>query len=137
MAHDNLLTCPDFNETFKIHTNASKFQLGAVISHKGKSIAFYGRKLTDSQKRYTVTEKKLPNIAETLKEFRTILLGKKILIYTDHTNLTCKISNTNIVLRWGLIIEEYVPDIEYIKGEKNIFANDLSRIPFNGYEETT
>ena len=49
VAHDNLLTCPDFNETFKIHTNASKFQLGAVISHKGKLIAFYSGKLTDDQ----------------------------------------------------------------------------------------
>ena len=66
-ACDNLLTYPYFNETFKIHTDARKFQLGAVISHKGKSIAFYSRKLTNPQKRYTVTEKKQPNIAETLK----------------------------------------------------------------------
>ena len=35
MAHNTLLTYPDFNETFKIHTNASAFQLGAVISQKG------------------------------------------------------------------------------------------------------
>ena len=32
VARDTLLTHPDFNETFKIHTNASAFQLGAVIS---------------------------------------------------------------------------------------------------------
>ena len=31
MAHDTLLTYPDFNETFKTHTDASAFQLGAVI----------------------------------------------------------------------------------------------------------
>ena len=37
---DNLLTCPDFNETFKIHADASAFQLGAVIRQKGKTIAF-------------------------------------------------------------------------------------------------
>ena len=33
--HDTLLTYPGFNETFKIHTDASAFQLGAVISQKG------------------------------------------------------------------------------------------------------
>ena len=46
VACDTLLTYPDFNETFKIHTNASAFQLGAVISQKVKPIAFYSIKLT-------------------------------------------------------------------------------------------
>ena len=55
VACDTLLTYPDFNETFKIHTDVSAFQLGAVIRHKGKPIASYSRKLTYSQKRYTVT----------------------------------------------------------------------------------
>ena len=50
MAHDNLLTYPDFNETFKIHTNASTFQLGAVISQNGKPIAFYSRKITGAKR---------------------------------------------------------------------------------------
>ena len=62
MAHDTLLTYTDFNETFKIHTNASAFQLGPVISQKGKTIAFYSRKLTDYQKWYTLTEGKLLRI---------------------------------------------------------------------------
>ena len=53
--HNTLLAYPDFNETFKIHTNASRLQLGAVIGHKVKPIDFYIRKLTDSQKRYTAT----------------------------------------------------------------------------------
>ena len=35
-----LLTYPDFNETFKMHTDASAFQFGAVISQKGKPIFF-------------------------------------------------------------------------------------------------
>ena len=53
--HNNLLAYPYFNEEFKIHTYARYFQLGAVISHKLKPIALYSRKLTGSQKRYTVT----------------------------------------------------------------------------------
>ena len=32
VARDTLLTYPDFNENFKTHTDASAFQLGAVIS---------------------------------------------------------------------------------------------------------
>ena len=41
VARDHLLTYLDFTETFKIHTNASGFQIGAVIINKGKPITFY------------------------------------------------------------------------------------------------
>ena len=98
----------------KIHTNSRAFQLGAVIIQKGNHIAFYSRKLTDAQKWYTVTEREILSILETIKEFRTILLGHKLQIYTDHKNLTCKNFNTDRVLRWILILEKYGPDIEYI-----------------------
>jgi RNase H-like domain found in reverse transcriptase len=35
------LAYPDFNDEFVIHMDASHTQLGAVISQKGKPIAFY------------------------------------------------------------------------------------------------
>ena len=35
-----LLAYPDFNAPFEIRTDASRFQLGAVISQKGKPITF-------------------------------------------------------------------------------------------------
>ena len=84
LSRNTLLTYPDFNETFKIHTDASTFQLGAVISQKGKPIAFYSREITGYQKRCTVTERKILIIVETLGEFRTTLLGKNLIIYNDH-----------------------------------------------------
>ena len=110
-AHNNLWTYPYFNESFKIHTDGSAFQLGAVISQVGKPIAFYSRKLTNDQQRYTLTEGEIISIIETLKDFRTILLGQKLWIHTDHKKITCNFFNTGIVLRWRLIIEEYGPGI--------------------------
>ena len=54
-ARNNLLAYPDFNEEPKVHTNASDLQLGVVTIQKVKPIAFYGRRITDPQKRYKVT----------------------------------------------------------------------------------
>ena len=65
------------------------------------------------------------SIVETLKEFRTILLGQKLRIYTDHKNLTNKLFNTDRVLIWRLILEEYGPDIEYTKGKKKILRRTI------------
>ena len=79
---------PDFNAPFEIHTDASKLQLGAVIYQKGKPIALYSRKMNSAQQNYTTTEKELLSIVETLKEFRNILLGHQITVYTHHKNRT-------------------------------------------------
>ena len=45
--------------------------------------------------------------------------------------------NTDSVLRWRLILEEYGPHKEYIKGEKNILVESPSRLTLNGNQETT
>ena len=129
-----MLAFPDFSKPFVIHTDASHTQLGAVISQDDKPIAFYSRKLNDAQTRYTTTERELLSIVETLKEFRNILLGYPIVVYTDHKNLTCANFNTERVMRWRLILEEYGPELRYIKGEKNIVADALSRLAL---DETT
>ena len=50
MTRGNLLTYPDFNENFKIHTDAENFKLGAVILQKGKPIALYSTQRTLSKK---------------------------------------------------------------------------------------
>ena len=33
--------------------------------------------------------------------------------------------NTERVMRWRLILEEFGPELKYIKGENNVVANDL------------
>ena len=65
---------------------------------------------------------------ETLKEFRNILLGYQITVYTDHKNLTYNFFNTERVMRWRLILEEFGPELKYIKGENNVVADALSRL---------
>ena len=90
ISKETMLNYPNFSKVFEIHTDASDKQLGAVIAQEGKPIAFYSRRLTSAQEKYTTTERELLVIVETLKEFRNILLGQKITVHTDHQNLTYK-----------------------------------------------
>ena len=71
-----------------------------------------------------------------MKGFCTVLLGQQLKIYTDHKNLTCKTFNTDRVLRWKLILEKYIPDMEYIPGVNNIAVDALSILPANMNQET-
>jgi hypothetical protein len=63
---------------------------------------------------------------KTLKAFQNILLGQKIKVHTDHENLTYKNFNSDRVMRLRLHIEEYSPDLQYIKGTHNVVADTLS-----------
>ncbi len=90
MSRETLLAYPQFDQPFIIHTDASHTQLGSVISQNDKPIAFCSRKMSPTQTRYTTTERELLAILETLKEFKNILLGQKIIIFTDHQNLIAK-----------------------------------------------
>ena len=129
LSKEAILAFPDFAKEFVIYTDASLRQLGGVITQDGKPLAFYSRKLNDAQTRYTTTERELLSIVETLKEFRNILLGHKIVVYTDHKNLIYDNLQTDRVLRWRLLLEEFGADIRYIKGEQNKVADILSRYP--------
>ena len=128
LSQHTILQYPDFSKPFEIHTDASKTQLGAVISQNNKPIAFYSRKLNPAQVNYTTQERELLSIVETLKEFRNILLGQEIIVYTDHKNLTTKNFTSERVMRWRLLLEEYGPTLTHIPGKKNIVADALSRL---------
>jgi len=132
VSREVMLAYPNFNQPFEIYTDASNKQLGSVITQNNRPIAFYSKKLSKHQQKYTVTDLELLSIVMTLKEFRSILLGQDIIIYTDHKNLESDLAHltSQMGLRWRLLIEEYGIKIIYIKGEKNNAADALSRLNF-------
>jgi hypothetical protein len=87
IAKDIVLAFPDYSKVFEIYTDASSKQLGAVITQDNRPIAFFSRKLSDAQRKYSVTKIELLAIVKTLKEFKGMLWGQNIKVFTDHKNL--------------------------------------------------
>jgi hypothetical protein len=70
---------------------------------------------------------------ETCKEYKNILLGYPIIVFTDHKNNTfngLKANASDHVLLWLLLLEEYGVTFDCLPGKKNVdtVADALSRL---------
>ena len=120
VTQETSLALPDYSKPFQIYTDASDYQLGGVIQQYGRPLAFFSRKLSTAQKSYTTEEKELLGIVETLKEFKGMLLGYDITVFTDHQNLvhetTLKASDR--VMRWKHLLEKFGIKTVHVKSQK-------------------
>ena len=123
---ETMLAYPQFGKPFHVYADASDTQLGGVIMQENKPLAFYTRKLNHAQSKYTTGEKELLSLVETLKSFENILMGQNLTVHTDHLNLLYKKLASARLIRWRMLLEEFGPTVEHIKGEKNVVADALS-----------
>ncbi len=123
----------DYSKVFKIYTDASSKQLGAVITQDNRLIAFFNWKLSDTQHKYSITKIELLAIVETLKEFKGMLWGQNIKVFTDHANLMRDALGLTLdqLYQWRLLLEEYGPKIIYIKGIPNTVADAVSWLEYD------
>ncbi len=128
-----MLAYPDYSKVFEIYTDASSKQLGAVITQGNRPITFFSWKLSNMQRKYSVTKIELLAIVDTLKEFKGMLWGQKIKVFTDYANLMKDALGLTLdcVYRWRLLLEEYGPEIVYIKGIHNTIADAVSWLEYD------
>jgi hypothetical protein len=127
ITNETVLAYPDFLKPFEIYMDASATQLGAMIAQDNRPIAFFSRKLSETQQKYSVTEIELLAIVETLKEFDGLLWGQDMKVFTDHKNLTRDALGltSDRVYHWQLLLEEYAPKIIYIKRIHNTVVDAI------------
>jgi hypothetical protein len=87
MAAEVLCAYPNHNKLFKIYTDASNYQLGACIMQDNCTVTYYSRTLNSAQRNYATIDKELLYVVAALREFRSILLGAELHIYTAHKNI--------------------------------------------------
>jgi hypothetical protein len=134
-----VLSAPDWSQPFILHTDASKFGLGAVLAQtidgEEKVIAYASKSLNKAQQNYTTSDRECLAIIWGIRHFRAHLLGRKFDLYTDHSALqfinTMKLNRdlSGRLARYQMFLQEYEFEPHYRKGEANANADALSRDP--------
>ena len=119
-----------------IETDASDDAVGSALfqPHDGRlhPVAYFSRKLTPTQRRYSAQERELLAIVLTLQHWKHWLEGAEITVLTDHESLKTlrtKSEPTLRLLRFLDQIENYSVRIHYRPGKANYLADYLSRPP--------
>ncbi|KAM9992206.1 hypothetical protein ACTFIZ_012857 [Dictyostelium cf. discoideum] len=126
------------NGSFHLYCDVSDKALSGVLYQiqcdKFKVIWFHSRKLSDTQKRYSIGDREFLSIIDSLKKFQHLLIGKKVTIYTDHQNLTYIINKSNDKPfkkrqdNYMKYIKEFDYELRHISGKKNGITDFLSQI---------
>jgi len=83
MTEAPVLGLPNFEETFVVETDASGQGMGIVLSQGGHPICCYSRKFCPKFLTASTYVRELCAITSAVKKWRTYLLGRKFLIYTN------------------------------------------------------
>jgi transposase InsO family protein len=131
-----ILAVPNDSDQFILDTDASNWAIGAVLSQiQGggeKVIAYASRKLSRSEANYCVTRRELLAIVYFVKYFRHYLLGRPIVIRTDHAALQWLRRTPEVVgqqARWIATLEEYDYVVQHRPGARHANADAMSRLP--------
>ena len=131
-----ILTSPDFHKDFKLMTDASDLGVGAVLMQETegieKPIAYFSKKLTGGQLKYSTIEKELLSLILALKHFETYVNAgpSPLKVFSDHNPLKYinKFKNKNKrLMNWSLLLQDFNITIEHVKGKDNVIAAYLSR----------
>ncbi|KAG7588812.1 hypothetical protein ISN44_As07g011330 [Arabidopsis suecica] len=87
--------------------------------------------MDEAQVKYATTEKELLAVVFAFENFRSYLVGSKVIVYTDHAAMRHSYAKKEIkprLLRWILLLQEFDMEIVDKKGIENGVADHLSRM---------
>ena len=139
-----LLRFPDFTKTFYVQTDASGLGIGATLmqyfadANKPNKmdphpLGYMSKTLNKHQKLYSPTELEGLAIIAALDHWRVYVLGHRVIVTTDHAALVSLLTKRDLpnarIQRWMLKLQEYNPEMLYVKGKINAGPDALSRAP--------
>lgn len=138
LANATCLVHPKYNAPIRLVSDASNFAVGAVLEQFSDSncwepLAFFSKKLSPAQTKYSAYDRELTAIYEAVKYFRSLVEGRDFSIITDHKPLTeafNKSSDSAGPRRINQLsfISQFSTKILHVPGSENTVADSLSRI---------
>lgn len=95
-------------------------------------VAYYSRKLSPTQRRYSAQERELLGLLLALQHWKHWVQGTEVTVVTDHESLKglgTKTDHPPRIMRFLDAIEHYGVRIVYRPGKANVLADYLSRPP--------
>jgi len=130
--HAEWLEHPDPDAQLVLRTDASRRGIaGALLQvhmdgHVGP-IAFFSRKLSLAETKYSTIEQEALAIVWSLNKCRPFI-DYCIIVVTDHSNLQfMRVSQNSRVQRWSLVLNEFDAVIVHRPGHTNFLADYMSR----------
>ena len=116
-----------------LHTDASDYGVGGylfqLVDNKERPVAFVSKSLTATQLRWPVIQKEAYAIFASMQDLMHLLRDRTFVLRTDHKNLLYISESSNpMIIRWYMAIQELDYTKQYLKGESNVVADDMSRL---------
>lgn len=137
LVNATLLAHPDPTAELMLVCDASEIAIGSVLQQKVEGIiqplAFFSKKLSSAQRKYSPFDRELLAIYEAVKHFRFMVELKPFTIWTDHKPIVAAFRKTSDKcsprqFRHFDFVSQFTTDVRHISGEDNIVADALSRI---------
>lgn len=129
-----VMSCPDYSKPFIIQCDASNEGVGAVLCQKSgdseQAVAYLSRKLTDTEKRYSTSERELLSVVYAIEKFRPYIDGLHFEVVTDHSALKWlhKMKDPHGRLgRWAMKLQQFSFDVIHRPGKSHTVPDALSR----------
>ena len=144
LANATLLSHPHPTAPLAIMSDASEIAVGAVLQQRVENewhpIAYFSRKLTPPETRYSTFDRELLAVYLSIRHFRHMVEGREFSVLTDHKPLTRALSSRGTQhsprqVRHLDFISQFTSDIQHVKGAHNPVADALSRIEINALDQ--
>nr|GEY10659.1 reverse transcriptase domain-containing protein [Tanacetum cinerariifolium] len=127
-----ILIAPDWDMSFELMCDASDFAIGAVLGkcqEKHFRLIHYASKtMTEVESNYTTTKKEMLAVVYTFEKFQSYLIMNKSIMYTDHFALKYLFAKKDCkarLLRWVLLLQEFIFKVIDTKGAENLATDHL------------
>ncbi|GJY70302.1 DNA-directed DNA polymerase [Tanacetum coccineum] len=137
-----VIIAPNWDLDFELMCDASDYAVGAVlgqqIEKKFRPIYYAIKTMNNAQEHYTTAKNELLSVVYTFDKFRSYLIMSKTVVYTDHPALKYLFSKKDAkprLIRWVLLLQEFIIKIKNKKRTENLAADHLSRLENPSLEE--